>query len=241
MSNLPLRRAHERYLEQASWTLEARKKILSSFPIHPEARILDVGCGTGALAGEFAARNWYGLDIDFAAIQFAKSGAEGCRLAQADGGTMPFANGVFDLVYAHYFLLWQPDPGFMIREMVRVTKRGGMVAFFAEPDHDGRVDHPEINEEVGIAQTNSLREQGADTRAGRKLGRLLIEAGIRNARFGVFSGEWSVGSTISNLERDTLTDDLDRSGNGVGRNYFVGGNGAFIFIPTFYAYGTREV
>jgi len=241
MKDLTLVEAHERYLEQAGWTLEVRTKILSKIKIMPTSRILDIGCGTGALAGEFPQANWYGLDIDHHAIYFAKSIEDNLKLVQADGANIPFPDRAFDLVYAHYFLLWQADPVGMIREMIRVTKPGGMIAFFAEPDHDGRIDSPVRNEKIGKLQTRSLREQGANTQAGRKLGQHLFEAGILDARFGVLGGEWTTENSVSDLERDILWSDLEQLEKGAPESMLVDGRGAFIFIPTFYGYGTRQV
>jgi ubiquinone/menaquinone biosynthesis C-methylase UbiE/uncharacterized protein YbaR (Trm112 family) len=51
---------------------------------------------------------------------------------QADGENLPFANGSFDLVYCVASLHHALDPNRMVKEMARVTRRGGVVAALNE-------------------------------------------------------------------------------------------------------------
>lgn len=64
-------------------------------------RILEVGCGPGALAG--ALHRWYpqaaitGLDRDHAFIKFAKKQEPGITFVEGDATALPFPDGSFDV------------------------------------------------------------------------------------------------------------------------------------------------
>ncbi len=93
----------------------------------PEARLLDVGCGTGgnlrAFTGQWAA---HGLDISPAALHFARRRSLP-RLLQASGLALPYpANSftvvtVFDVLYHR----WITDDSRALAEMARVLQPGG--------------------------------------------------------------------------------------------------------------------
>jgi len=58
-------------------------------------------------------------------------------LSGGDASRLPFADGFFDLTYCHYLFLWLKHPLQALQEMKRVTRPGGWVATFAEPDYEG--------------------------------------------------------------------------------------------------------
>lgn len=103
-------------------------------------RLLDVGCGTGAMAVE-AARRWPGVDIDgtdVSAGMLALAGrmvdavgapARRIRLTQAPADRLPFDDGVFDVALAAFVLHLVPSRPRAMREMRRVLRRGGRLAF----------------------------------------------------------------------------------------------------------------
>jgi len=62
--------------------------------------------------------------------------------------------------------------------MKRVTKTGGNIIAFAEPDYSKRVDKPEELNQLGKWQTESLRRQGADPGFGARLAESFFQAGI---------------------------------------------------------------
>ena len=159
-----------------------------------EARsVLEVGCGTGAvLAGlpEFTSAALHGLDIDFTALQFAKTQTP-AALTQGDAFHLPYPSASFDAVCCHYLLLWLADPVPALQEMRRVLRPGGSLLAFAEPDYGGRIDYPDELVVLGQWQSESLRGQGADPHAGRKLAGWLHAAGFDQVVSGVMGGEWS--------------------------------------------------
>jgi SAM-dependent methyltransferase len=64
-------------------------------------RVLDVGCGPGTLAGNFAAgHDWVGTDLSTRQIEYARQtyGATGARFYRATPATVPEHEGPFDAV-----------------------------------------------------------------------------------------------------------------------------------------------
>src|SRR5881296_1745577 len=92
---------------------------------------LDVGCGTGFLAFELAARGHHVTGVDFAPAMIAearrKAAARGVsiRLEEADAEALPFARGSFDLVISRHLLWTLPHPEAAIDEWIRVLRPGG--------------------------------------------------------------------------------------------------------------------
>ncbi len=95
-------------------------------------RVLDVGCGPGALTGELVRR--VGADavsaVDpsgpFVAAAKARHPAVDVQLATAE--RLPFEDGVFDAALAQLVVHFMADPVAGLREMARVTRPGGVVA-----------------------------------------------------------------------------------------------------------------
>jgi SAM-dependent methyltransferase len=92
-------------------------------------RILDAGCGTGINLRhyeEMGPHEVYGLDLAADAVEWVRRRGFR-RVAQASVTEIPFASGVFDLVFSFDVMGQVPpessDEGF--REMYRVLKPGG--------------------------------------------------------------------------------------------------------------------
>lgn len=89
--------------------------------------VLDVGC-CGAqfqdLLGSFTPHvKYYGVDFSQPALNEARRRHPDAELIQADGASLPFRDGQFDLSYQRDVIMHHPDPLGMIREMYRVAKR----------------------------------------------------------------------------------------------------------------------
>jgi SAM-dependent methyltransferase len=143
------------------------------------ARALEVGCGTGAIwtGAPFPAR-LYGVDLDLDRLREASVYAPEAILACADARHLPYAAGSFEATFCHFLLLWVPRPVEALREMARITRAGGYVIAFAEPNYKERVDRPAALAPLGGWQAESLLRQGADPDIGGRLPALFARAGI---------------------------------------------------------------
>jgi ubiquinone/menaquinone biosynthesis C-methylase UbiE len=95
---------------------------------------LDIGCGTGFLSLELAARGHRVTGIDFAPAMLAlakkkavEAGAA-IRFEEADAENLPFAPASFDLVITRHVLWTLPHPEAAIDEWIRVLRPGGRLA-----------------------------------------------------------------------------------------------------------------
>jgi SAM-dependent methyltransferase len=174
--------SHQRYLQQAIWTRELRAYLFGLAGISRARRILEVGCGSGAVlqdtAAEAPAAMVSGLDMSHAALLACRSQSSTRPLSRGDAGALPFADEIFDIVFCHFLLLWVPNPVRAISEMKRVTRRGGCVIAFAEPDYTARVDMPRALANLGRLQTEALRERGAVVDLGAHLAEIFQEGGL---------------------------------------------------------------
>jgi SAM-dependent methyltransferase len=104
-------------------------------------RVLDVGCGTGAMAAD-AVRRWPvatvdGVDASAAMLEIAEREASSLpaaarprlRFRQALADNLPFVDGTFDLALSAFVLQLVPSRYRALREMRRVLRPGGRVAY----------------------------------------------------------------------------------------------------------------
>ena len=95
-------------------------------------RALDVGCGPGALTSELVAR--LGADAVAAVdpsepfVETARERHPGVAVEQAPAENLPFADAEFDVTLAQLVVHFMTDPVAGLREMVRVTRPGGVIA-----------------------------------------------------------------------------------------------------------------
>lgn len=241
---------HFWFTHQATWTQDMRRWLYGQAGLGQAHRALEVGCGTGVIAGEVAGLGptTTGLDIDPAMLAVARRYAPGVHLLQGDAHALPFADGTFDIVLCHYLLLWVADPARAVQEMARVARPGGTVLACAEPDYGGRVDYPAELLPLGRLQAASLRRQGADPEIGRRLGELFCAAGLHTT-VGVMAGQWTLPASSDAalaaewavLRQDlaglATPEELDRW-EAIDRQAWQSGR-RMLFVPTFYAYGRK--
>jgi SAM-dependent methyltransferase len=172
---------HARFLQQAAWTHDLRRYLFARAGLQSARRVLEVGCGTGAVLANVATRSHlaaHGLDREAGRLLAARIHAPQATLARGDALALPYPGGAFDLVFCHFLLLWVADPLQALREMKRVTRPGGAVLALAEPDYGSRRDEPAELAPLGQAQAEALRRQGADPDLGRRLAGLFQQAGL---------------------------------------------------------------
>lgn len=204
-------------MEQAAWTAQARAYLFAQANLSKGARLLEVGCGTGAVMSSIPAsfnQPAHGLDIDFEYLQIAHGLLPAARLVCGDAHWLPYNSGAFDACFCHFFLMWVNAANVLI-EMRRVTQPGGWILALAEPDYGGRIDYPEQLGQIGRWQAQALRKQGADPNTGRRLTSLFTETGLVDIRAGVIGGEWTGALSQEELDSEwqVIHDDLKESVN----------------------------
>ena len=109
--------------------LRKRTRYLVS-TVPPPARVLDVGCGTGALAERLAESGYevVGLDPSAGMLEVMRRRAPATVAVQGSATEMPFADGEFDLSVSVATMHHIADPDGVraaLIEMVRVVRPGG--------------------------------------------------------------------------------------------------------------------
>ncbi|NOY97662.1 MAG: class I SAM-dependent methyltransferase [Chloroflexi bacterium] len=179
---------HRRFTQQAGWTRELRAYLFRQAGLDRARRVLEVGCGTGAILADLpASAALHGLDLNLPRLTLARIHAPAASLANGDALALPYPSRTFDATLCHFLLLWAVDPLQALCEMARVTRPGGALLALAEPDYSGRIDQPPELSQLGQWQAESLRRQGADPDLGRGLAELFERAGIAPVETGTIS------------------------------------------------------
>lgn len=116
-----------------SFYIEATtRETLERLPMTPEARVLDVGCGTGELLrrlrAKYPAAALAGLDPVDEMLSVAREklgGKEDLRVGYAD--SLPWRSASFDLVVSCNMFHYITHPVEALREMGRVLRPGGFL------------------------------------------------------------------------------------------------------------------
>jgi SAM-dependent methyltransferase len=115
------------------WTRSLAEPLLDFADFPTAGDLLDVGCGTGSLASAMAAR-WprrrvVGIDIapPYVALARSQVGIENLAFEVGDAAKLPYADTSFAGAAAQLVLNFVGDPIAALREMRRVTARGGML------------------------------------------------------------------------------------------------------------------
>lgn len=117
--------------------MEMLKSYLSEIPFPNEARVLEIGCGTGAVTRTLA--RWPGVfkavGIDPSTTFIAKAKElskefQNLTFEVADGRSLILADASFDVVVVHTTLCHVPEPDKLLAQAHRVLKAGGWLAVF---------------------------------------------------------------------------------------------------------------
>jgi len=113
---------------------EALRLLVTASGAGPADTVLDLACGPGLVAAAFAsvARHVTGIDLTPAMIERARAlarerGLANVTLTVGDVRPLPYEDGAFSLVVSRFAFHHFPDPGAVLREMVRVCAPGGRV------------------------------------------------------------------------------------------------------------------
>ncbi|HEY2288992.1 MAG TPA: class I SAM-dependent methyltransferase, partial [Streptosporangiaceae bacterium] len=122
--------AYLRFMGRFSEPLAAAFADLAG--LRPGQRVLDVGCGPGALTAELARRQGAGLvsavDPSQAFVAAVRDRLPGVTALRAAAEDLPFPDGAFGAVLAQLVVHFMADPVAGLREMGRVAGPGGTVA-----------------------------------------------------------------------------------------------------------------
>ncbi len=242
---------HRRFLQQARWTKSLRDYLFSKVLPRAAGKILEIGCGTGAILSDLTdvssdGAALHGIDLQATHLALAHLHAPQARLACADAHSLPYREESFDIVYCHYVLLWLRDPALALNEMQRVAVPGGAVLALAEPDYGGRIDYPEALAQLGKWQSQALQAQGANPWIGRQLAMLFNQAGLIEVESGVLGAQWRQAPAPGDMEMEwqVIRNDLAGSISAedlntlerLDRQATLAGE-RVLFVPTFYAWG----
>jgi ubiquinone/menaquinone biosynthesis C-methylase UbiE len=114
-----------------------RAGFLADIPFPSDARVLEVGCGTGVLTRVLARREGVGrvIGTDLAPslvsrATVASSGVENLSFQVADARDLPFDDESFDAVVMDSVLVHVPGPERAVTEVSRVLRPTGVCAAF---------------------------------------------------------------------------------------------------------------
>jgi SAM-dependent methyltransferase len=116
------------------WSRRLAPLFIGFAGISGAVRVLDVGCGTGnlsfCLAQDPEIVSVRGLDLSPAYVEYANRRNKGSRLdfQVGDACALPFPDASFDHSVSMLALQFVPQADLAVREMRRVTRRGGTVA-----------------------------------------------------------------------------------------------------------------
>lgn len=144
------------YKRNAGFVAELGLPVLEWLAPRPGERILDLGCGEGALTAKLAALGCSVVGVDASAEQIAAAQARGLDARVMDGGRLDF-EAEFDAVFSNAALHWMLDPSAVIAGVRRALKPGGrFVAEFGGGANVQRIHH---------AMIEALDRRGLDGRA----------------------------------------------------------------------------
>jgi SAM-dependent methyltransferase len=100
--------------------------------LDPGQRVLDVGCGTGALTAELVGRlsadRVSAVDPSEAFVASMREQFPEVDVRRATAEDLPFSDGSFDTTLAQLVVHFMSDPVAGLTEMARVTRPGGVVS-----------------------------------------------------------------------------------------------------------------
>ena len=146
----------DRYAANARFVAELGAPVLELLAPHPGERILDLGCGDGALTERLAALGCTVIGVDAAADMVAAARRRGVEAYVAKGENLRFV-AEFDAVFSNAALHWMRDADAVLRGVRRALKPGGR--FVGEFGGHGNV------AAIAVALVAVLTRRGVDGHA----------------------------------------------------------------------------
>lgn len=189
--------AYDRFMGRYSVLLAPQMATFAG--VAGSVRVLDVGCGPGALTTELALRlgpdRVTAVDPSAQFVDAARERLLGVTVALASADNLPFPDRTFDTTLAQLVVHFMDDPVVGLAEMARVTKPRGVVAACVW-DHAGgrgplstfwesaRALDPEVNDESGLAGAREGHLEELLGQAGlHGIEAAALEVSVRHATF----------------------------------------------------------
>lgn len=180
----------QRLIEQALYWRE--KLILRDVNFLPGDRILEIGCGAGAVLGvlgqAFPQLQLAGIDLQASQIAYARQHLENLGLLNVDlqvgnASQLPWTDESFNYIYNIWFLEHISNPEPILQEAYRVLKPGGTI-MLNETDYRTILIYPESADYRYLqdALCKLLLDSGGNPYIGRRLGLLLQKAGFSRVK-----------------------------------------------------------
>ena len=181
---------YERLTFQAKIVRPFTDKFFRFAGVSPGMRVLEIGSGMGDVAflsGEIVGPGGWvlGVDQDAAGLEKARerSRQQGCsswvsfeasNLAEFDAADQ------FDAIVGRYILLYQQDPGAIIRRLLKFLKPGGIVVFHEMDFANTHSSDPPCVfwDEIYGLLSEAFRRSGNPPDYGRRMAKAFLDAGL---------------------------------------------------------------
>jgi SAM-dependent methyltransferase len=123
----------------ATFTTPPAASLVEYAGVHKGQEVLDVACGTGVVAVTAARRGARvrGLDLSPVLLEDARENAAvagaSIEFIEGDVEALPYPDAAFDAVLSQFGHMFAPRPEVAVREMLRVLRPGGRIAFSTWP------------------------------------------------------------------------------------------------------------
>ena len=179
----------QRLMRQAAWVAPHTERLFLRAGIGPGQRVLELGSGVGDVslivgrlvgdAGEVVGVERDPRSIRRASARMRELGLAHVRYIQTDVLSLP-AEQPFDAGVGRYILMYVKDPAAVLRDVARLVRPGGVVAFL-DTTFRSFLDECEglpLWRDAARLMTEVFRRTGANTDMGLELSAAFVGAGL---------------------------------------------------------------
>jgi ubiquinone/menaquinone biosynthesis C-methylase UbiE len=180
---------HERLVRQAAWVAPHTEHLFRRAGIGPGQRVLELGSGVGDVAlivGRLVGDTGEVVGVEREARSFARAsarmrelGVTQVRFVHKDVLELP-ADEPFDAAVGRYILMYVKDPAAILRDVARLVRPGGGVAFLDTSFQsflDGCEGLP-LWRDAARVMTEVFWRNGTNTEMGKQLSAAFVGAGL---------------------------------------------------------------